>query len=95
VVLYAINNLLGVKIWIENGVDFGNPLNLVPIAAGVIIGIGNTSLKFSDNFSLSGIALGTIVTIVCYHAARFIAPAYLKESATPPEPGRVGRAQSG
>ena len=35
------------------------PVNLVPIAAGVIIGIGNTSLKFTDNFSLSGIALGT------------------------------------
>ena len=70
--------LLGVKIWTENRVDFGNPLNLVPIAAGVIIGIGNTSLKFTDDFSLSGIALGTIVTIVAYHAARLIAPEYLK-----------------
>ncbi|MBS2536468.1 nitrate reductase [Catenulispora sp. NF23] len=81
VVLYGMIGLLGVKIWTENRVDFGNPLNLVPIAAGVIIGIGNTSLKFTDTFSLSGIALGTIVTIVCYHAARIIAPAHLKAGA--------------
>jgi len=81
VVLYGMIGLLGVKIWTENRVDFGNPLNLVPIAAGVIIGIGNTSLKFTDNFSLSGIALGTIVTIVCYHAARLIAPPHLKTPA--------------
>jgi xanthine/uracil permease len=85
VVLYGMIGLLGVKIWIENGVDFGNPLNLVPIAAGVIIGIGDTSLKFTDNFSLSGIALGTIVTIVCYHGARWIAPAYLKGSPSNPD----------
>jgi uracil-xanthine permease len=82
VVLYGMIGLLGVKIWTENRVDFGNPLNLVPIAAGVIIGIGNTSLKITDNFSLSGIALGTIVTIVCYHGARLIAPAYLKAPPT-------------
>jgi xanthine/uracil permease len=81
VVLYGMIGLLGVKIWTENRVDFGNPLNLVPIAAGVIIGIGNTSLKFTDNFSLSGIALGTIVTIVCYHGARLIAPPHLKTPA--------------
>jgi uracil-xanthine permease len=82
VVLYGMIGLLGVKIWTENRVDFGNPLNLVPIAAGVIIGIGNTSLKFTDNFSLSGIALGTIVTIGCYHGARLIAPAHLKAAGT-------------
>ena len=35
--------LLGAKIWKENRVDFGNPVNLVPIAAGIIIAIGNVS----------------------------------------------------
>ena len=33
--------LLGAKIWKENGVDFGNPVNLVPLAAGIIIAIGD------------------------------------------------------
>ncbi len=43
VVLYGMIGLLGAKIWKENGVDFGNPLNLMPIAAGLIIGIGDTA----------------------------------------------------
>ena len=29
VVLYGMIGLLGAKIWMENGVDFGNPVNLV------------------------------------------------------------------
>ncbi|MFE4500855.1 uracil-xanthine permease family protein [Rhodococcus sp. NPDC056743] len=72
VVLYGMIGLLGAKIWKENGVDFGNPLNMMPIAAGLIIGIGDTALKFSDTFSLSGIALGTIVVIVMYHFCQYL-----------------------
>jgi hypothetical protein len=34
---------------------------------------------FSDSFQLSGIALGTLVTIVAYHVVRAIAPPHLKE----------------
>jgi uracil-xanthine permease len=74
VILYGMIGLLGAKIWKENGVDFADPVNLVPIAAGIVIGIGNTSLVFSKTFSLSGIALGTIVAIAAYHMARALAP---------------------
>ena len=81
VVLYGMIGLLGPKIWKENGVDFGNPINLVPIAAGIIIGIGGVSLVFTSDFTLGGIALGTIVTIVAYHAARALAPTDLRERA--------------
>ena len=79
VVLYGMIGLLGAKIWKENQVDFANPVNLVPVAAGIIIAIGSTALVFSKDFTLGGIALGTIVTIVAYHLARAIAPANLKE----------------
>jgi uracil-xanthine permease len=81
VILYGMIGLLGAKIWIENRVDFANPVNLVPVAAGIVIAIGNTSLVFTDTFSLSGIALGTIVTIAGYHMARALAPAQMKDSA--------------
>jgi uracil-xanthine permease len=81
VVLYGMIGLLGAKIWRENGVDFGNPINLVPIAAGIIIGVGNVKMVLSDNFSLEGIALGTIVTIAGYHLARAIAPAEVRDRA--------------
>ncbi|MGB7962324.1 MAG: solute carrier family 23 protein [Propionicimonas sp.] len=78
VVLYGMIGLLGAKIWKENQVDFGNPINLVPVAAGIIIGIGNVSLTFNESFSLSGIALGTIVTVAVYHLAHSLAPSHLK-----------------
>ncbi|PRY60103.1 uracil-xanthine permease [Knoellia remsis] len=81
VVLYGMIGLLGAKIWKENGVDFANPVNLVPVAAGVIIGIGDVQLRITDGFSLGGIALGTIVAIGAYHLARAIAPAVLRERA--------------
>ncbi len=74
VVLYGMIGLLGARIWKENGVDFGHPNNLVPLAAGIIIGVGDVSLKFSDTFTLSGIALGSIVTVVMYHLGRAVAP---------------------
>lgn len=86
VVLYGMIGLLGAKIWKENGVDFGNPVNLVPVAAGIIIGVGDVSLQFSPEFTLGGIALGTIVTIGVYHLAHALAPADLKRpSPTLPE----------
>jgi hypothetical protein len=57
VVLYGMIGLLGAKIWIENRVDFGNPVNLVPMAAAIII--GNVWLKVTRR-SAGGIAFGTI-----------------------------------
>ncbi|APA95356.1 uracil-xanthine permease family protein [Nocardia seriolae] len=78
VILYGMIGLLGAQIWTNAGVDLRNPLNLVPAAAGLIIGIGNVSMKFTDNFTLGGIALGTLVVITGYHVLRFFAPAHFK-----------------
>jgi len=82
VVLYGMIGLLGAKIWKENRVDFANPINLVPLAAGIIIGIGNVTLNFTDTFSLTGIALGSIVAVVAWHLARALAPAEMKVALT-------------
>jgi uracil-xanthine permease len=88
VVLYGMIGLLGAKIWKENRVDFANPINLVPLAAGIIIAIGNNRsgdvplLKFTDSFSLGGIALGTIVAVLGWHIARALAPAEMKAALT-------------
>ncbi|MER6472957.1 uracil-xanthine permease family protein [Streptomyces collinus] len=78
VILYGMIGLLGAQIWINAEVDLRNPLNLVPAAAGIIIGVGNVSMKFSENFTLSGIALGTLVVITGYHTLGALAPAHLK-----------------
>lgn len=80
VVLYGMIGLLGAKMWRENQVDFGNPVNLVPVAAGLILAIGNVSLKITDTFQLSGIALGTIVVVVGWHLARALAAPHLRDT---------------
>ena len=86
VILYGMIGLLGAKIWIDNRVDLGNPVNLLPLAAGIIAGIGDVSIKITSSFTLSGIALGTIVTILAYHMLRLVAPPHLRE-----EPQAAGR----
>ncbi|MFC9976005.1 uracil-xanthine permease family protein [Spirillospora sp. NPDC127200] len=68
VVLYGMIGLLGAKIWVENRVDFGDPVNLVPVAAAIILAIGNVTLNVTDDFPLQGIALGTIAVLLGYHA---------------------------
>lgn len=88
VVLYGMIGLLGAKIWIRAGVDFAAPVNLVPIAAGLVVGIGGVSVTVTDDFSVSGIALGTVVTVVGYHAmnlAPWAEPGHpVKDQGAPP-----------
>ncbi len=67
VVLYGMIGLVGAKIWVENHVDFGNPVNMVGLAAGLVAGIGGVTLEITDDFELGGIALGTILVIVFFH----------------------------
>ncbi|WP_205014007.1 uracil-xanthine permease family protein [Nocardioides albidus] len=70
VVLYGMIGLVGAKIWVENRVDFGNPINMVGLAGGLIAGIGGVTLKVTDDFELGGIALGTIMVIVFFHLVK-------------------------
>lgn len=70
VVLYGMIGLIGAKIWVDNHVDFGNPVNIVPLAAGLIVGIGDVSLRFTDDFQLGGIAFGTALLICLYHLVK-------------------------
>jgi uracil-xanthine permease len=67
VILYGMIGLVGAKIWVENGVDFGDPVNMVGLAAGLIAGIGGVTMTITSNFELGGIALGTILVIVYFH----------------------------
>ena len=75
VILYGMIGLLGAQIWVRNKVDFTVPLNLIPAAAGIIIAIGGVSLKFTDNFELNGIALGTLIVLTGYHGLRWLSRA--------------------
>ena len=74
VILYGMIGLVGAKIWVENGVDFGDPVNLVGLSAGLIAGIGGVTMTITSNFELGGIALGTILVIVYFHMVNSLSP---------------------
>ena len=72
VILYGMIGLLGAKIWIEGRVNFADPVNMVPIGAGIILAIGPVVHPITEGFKLEGIALGTLVVLVGYHVLRAI-----------------------
>ncbi|MGW7419534.1 uracil-xanthine permease family protein [Streptomyces sp. NPDC054813] len=90
VILYGMIGLLGAQIWVRSRVDLSNPLHLVPVAAGLIIGIGNVSLTLTPDFQLGGIALGTLIVLIGYHALRVLAPAHMTHEPPLLEPGNQG-----
>ncbi|MHB1875848.1 MAG: uracil-xanthine permease family protein, partial [Streptosporangiaceae bacterium] len=89
-VLYGMIGLLGAKIWIENRVNFADPVNLVPLAGGIIAGIGNLAIKFTSTFSITGIAAGTLIVIIGYHGVRIFRRQPMLD-----EPAAAGRAYEG
>lgn len=66
VALYGLIGLIGIKIWIDNGVDFSKPINQFSAAVALIVGIANFTVEFGSVI-FNGIALGTIAAIVVYH----------------------------
>jgi xanthine/uracil permease len=70
--LYGMIGLLGARIWIHAKVDFGNPVNLVPAAVALVIGIANYTWVVGE-LEFAGIALGTATAIVVFHVMRVLA----------------------
>lgn len=71
-VLYGMIGLLGARIWVQNRVDFSNPVNLFPAAIALVIGIANFSWT-AGKLQFQGIALGTAAAIGLYHLMRVLA----------------------
>ncbi|WP_350347066.1 solute carrier family 23 protein [Agromyces sp. G08B096] len=71
--LYGLIGIIGVKIWLDNKVDFAKPVNQFTAATALIIGIADFTFAFGDGISFNGIALGTIAAIVIYHVMNGIA----------------------
>lgn len=82
VILYGMIGLLGAKIWVENRVDFADPVNMVPVGAGMILAVGPVTHQITDDFSLAGIAFGTIVVLGGYHLLRAIERGRAKEASS-------------
>lgn len=70
--LYGLIGVIGVKIWLDNKVDFSKPVNQFTAATALIIGIGDFTLNVGQ-LTFNGIALGAIAAIVVYHVMNSIA----------------------
>jgi uracil-xanthine permease len=69
--LYGLIGIIGVKIWLDNKVDFSKPVNQFTAATALVIAIANFEFAFGD-VVFNGIALGTIAAIVIYHVMTWI-----------------------
>ncbi|GAA3513261.1 uracil-xanthine permease family protein [Georgenia daeguensis] len=73
-VLYGMIGMLGVRIWVQNRVDFSDPVNLNTAAVALILGIANYTWVVGE-MRFEGIALGSAAAIVVYHVMRQISRA--------------------
>jgi uracil-xanthine permease len=72
-VLFGMIAVLGARIWVEAGVNFRDPVNLVTAAVALIVGTANYTLNWGD-YSFAGITLGTLAAIVIYQVLRAFQP---------------------
>lgn len=80
-VLYGMIGMLGVRIWVENRVDFSNQVNLSAASVALIVGIADYTWDIAG-LQFAGIALGTAATLVVYH----LMASLNKRSGAHPEP---------
>ncbi len=71
-VLYGMIGMLGARIWVQNKVDFSDPVNLNTAAIALIVGIANFTFVAGD-IRFEGIALGTAAALIVYHVMRSLA----------------------
>lgn len=72
--LYGMIGMIGIRIWVENKVNFDKPLNIMVAAITMIIAIGQFAFTVGG-ISFNGIAIGTIVILVAYHGLKAIGKA--------------------
>ena len=70
--LYGLIGIIGVKIWLDNRVDFSKPVNQFTAATALIIGIADYTFS-AGTLTFNGIALGTVAAIVIYHSMTWVA----------------------
>lgn len=72
--LYGLIGVIGIKIWVDNRVDFSRPVNQYTAAVALIMAVGGFMIKDeASGFELGGIVIATIAAILIYHLGNLIA----------------------
>lgn len=64
ILLFGIIASSGLRMLVDNNIDFGDKRNLVISSIILVIGIGGAKLHFSDTFEIAGMALAAIVGVL-------------------------------
>ncbi|UFU07120.1 uracil-xanthine permease family protein [Ruania halotolerans] len=88
-VLYGLIGILGARIWVQNKVDFSDPVNLTTAGIALVVGIANFTWVAGD-MTFEGIALGTAAALGIYHVMRAVAR-WRGTSAEPVSPASAAR----
>ncbi|MBN9184008.1 uracil-xanthine permease family protein [Microbacterium sp.] len=72
--LYGLIGVIGIKIWVDNRVDFSRPVNQYTVAVSFVIAIAGFTMSWG-NFQLGAIVIGTVAALLIYHLGNLIARA--------------------
>ncbi|MFE8695252.1 uracil-xanthine permease family protein [Cytobacillus sp. FJAT-53684] len=64
ILLFGIIASSGLRMLVENKIDFSKNRNLVISSVILVIGIGGAALKFSESFAIEGMALAAIIGVL-------------------------------
>ena len=70
--LYGLIGVIGIKIWVDNQVDFSRPVNQYTVAVSFVIAIAGFTMGIGS-LTFSAIVLGTVAALVIYHGGNAIA----------------------
>ncbi|MDZ8171419.1 uracil-xanthine permease family protein [Microbacterium xanthum] len=72
--LYGLIGIIGIKIWVDNRVDFSRPVNQYTGAVALVIAIAGFTMQWGD-FQLGAIVIGSAAALLIYHLGNAIARA--------------------
>ncbi len=70
--LYGLIGVIGIKIWVDNRVDFSRPVNQYTAAVALVMAIAGFTAAWGD-FQLGAIVLASVAALVIYHLGNLIA----------------------
>lgn len=70
--LYGLIGVIGIKIWVDNQVDFSRPVNQYTVAVSFVIAIAGFTMTW-EQLQFGGIVLGTVAALGIYHGGNAIA----------------------
>ncbi len=70
--LYGLIGVIGMKIWVDNKVDFSRPVNQYTVAVSFVVAIAGFTMTW-EQLQFGGIVLGTVAALLIYHVGNAIA----------------------